>query len=62
MSSFRLTDGAVPAHSSAYFMRVMQSVAGVVVEGLMKGPHLRDAKKKDSPCENVLEIQTRGLL
>lgn len=44
MSSFRLTDVAVPAHSSAYFMRVMQSVAGVVA--LMKAPHLLDAKKE----------------
>lgn len=29
MSLLRLTDMSVPAHSSAYFMRVTQSVAGV---------------------------------
>lgn len=50
MSSFRLTDVAVPAHSSAYFMRVMQSVAGVVV--LVKALHvIRHGRKKNEEGE-----------
>lgn len=50
MSSFRLTDVSVPAHSSAYFMRVMQSVAGVVV--LVKALHvIRHGRKKEEEEE-----------
>lgn len=60
MSSFRLTDVAVPAHSSAYFMRVTQSVAGVVA--LMKAPHLLDAQKENSPAVKMRSSWTRGLL
>lgn len=60
MSSFRLTDLAVPAHSSKYFMRVMQSVAGVVA--LMKAPHLLDAEKTTTTKKNNNSLAEKILI